>query len=423
MSLLPLIPPCAKRSFFALLVGISLFQLPPSGLAQSPVNALQLRQSLEHLDTDEARAALHEATQRLFGRGALLKGPVPPRMEGTTVAWAILSPEDARVVRADGMVLGTMTRLGSDGLQLLALDIPNFTNLDYRIEAGDKTVIGGSLRIEHIEYPPESLPNPEVPQGELSAFEWNSSQVFPKTERKITVYLPAGLDRSKPLPLMVWQDGSRHADRNGQLRVPNVFDSLIHSHAMPPTVGIFIDPGRNAGQRPDGKAANRGFEYDSLGPAYVTFLETEILPEVERRYSLKFTTHPALRAIGGGSSGGICAFTAAWERPDRFARVLSWVGSFVDLRGGHAYPSLIRTTERKPIRIYLLDGENDLDNPFGNWPIANKMMAAALDYMDYDFHIDWTQCFHGSKGMAPYLPAALTWLWRGWDEAASTASR
>jgi enterochelin esterase family protein len=88
------------------------------------------------------------------------------------------------------------------------------------------------------------------------------------------------------------------------------------------------------------------------------------------------------------------------------------VGSFVDLRGGNAYPSLIRITERKPLRVYLLDGENDLDNPYGNWPLANKQMAAALKFMNYDFRMDWNQCFHGSKGMAPVLPDALRWLWR-----------
>jgi enterochelin esterase family protein len=144
----------------------------------------------------------------------------------------------------------------------------------------------------------------------------------------------------------------------------------------------------------------------------VRFLLEEIIPEVEKRHGARFRPTPAAWAIAGGSSGGICAFTAAWERPDKFGKVLSWVGSFVNLRGGHVYPSLIRITERKPVRVYLLDGENDLDNPFGNWPLANKQMAAALEYMRYDYRMDWNQCFHGSKGMAPVLPEALRWLWR-----------
>jgi enterochelin esterase-like enzyme len=167
---------------------------------------------------------------------------------------------------------------------------------------------------------------------------------------------------------------------------------------MPRTVGIFIDPGRGPKQKPGDKAANRGFEYDSLGDAYVRFLLEEIIPEVEKRCGTKFRASPEAWAIAGGSSGGICAFTAAWERPDKFHKVLSWVGSFVDLRGGHVYPAQIRITERKPIRVYLLDGENDLDNQFGNWPLANKMMAAALKYMNYDFRIDWTTVLSRQQG-------------------------
>jgi enterochelin esterase family protein len=196
------------------------------------------------------------------------------------------------------------------------------------------------------------------------------------------------------------------------MRASAVFDNLIHKKEMPRTVGVFIDPGRKPKQKRGDKAGNRSLEYDSLGDAYARFLVDEILPEVEKRYQTKFRPQPEARAIAGGSSGGICSFTVAWERPDQFRKVLCWVGTFVDIRGGHHYPYLVRITERKPIRIYLLDGENDLDNKFGNWPLANKMMAASLKYMNYDFRIDWTQCFHGSKGMAPNLPDALRWLWR-----------
>jgi enterochelin esterase family protein len=144
----------------------------------------------------------------------------------------------------------------------------------------------------------------------------------------------------------------------------------------------------------------------------VRFLLDEILPEVQKRYGVKFRPQPEAWAIAGGSSGGICSFTAAWERPDKFRKVLCWVGTFVDIRGGNAYPYLVRITERKPIRVYLLDGTNDLDNKFGNWPLANRMMETSLKYMGYDYRIDWTECFHGSKGMSPALPEALRWLWR-----------
>ena len=104
-----------------------------------------------------------------------------------------------------------------------------------------------------------------------------------------------------------------------------------------------------------------------------------------------------------------------------FRKVLSWVGSFVDLRGGHAYPSMIRNSEPKPLRVYLLGGENDLDNAFGHWPTANRLMASALAYQGYDHHLEWTDCFHGSRGMAARLPDALRWLWRDWRQTFAQA--
>lgn len=342
----------------------------------------------------------------------LAQGRAAAKIEGTTVLWAIMDPQPAVVLREEGGVLGEMIPLGEDGLQVLAREMPNFTDLRYRIEAGGMPRIAGSAHIEHFEYTSDSLPHDDVPKGRLEKFEWRDSKVFPGTVREVTVYLPAGHQPGEETCLMVWQDGTRHADPAGSMRAPVVFDNLIHQKAMPRTVGIFIDPGRKPQQKPGDKAANRGFEYDSLGDAYVRFLLEEIIPEVEKRHALKLRPSPTAWAIAGGSSGGICAFTAAWERPQKFGKVLSWVGSFVDLRGGHVYPSLIRITERKPIRVYLLDGENDLDNPFGNWPLANKQMAAALRFMNYDFRIDWNSCFHGSKGMAPALPEALRWLWR-----------
>jgi enterochelin esterase-like enzyme len=361
---------------------------------------------------EEEQQRLHDQIIRLFGLKNLMQGRAGAKIEGTTVLWAIIAPKPAQVMREDGTLFADMQPLGEGGLQVLAREMPNFTDFAYRIEVDGAPRSAGTVRIEHLDYTADSLPQPGVPKGRLEKFEWRSSRVFPDTVREVTVYLPPDHRAGEETCLMVWQDGSRHADPAGSMRVPVVFDNLIHQKQMPRTVGIFIDPGRKPQQKPGDKAANRSFEYDSLGDAYARFLIEEIIPEVEKRHAVKFRAEPAARAIAGGSSGGICAFTVAWERPDKFGKVLSWVGSFVDLRGGHVYPSLIRITERKPVRIYLLDGENDLDNRFGNWPIANKQMAAALKYMNYDFRIDWNQCFHGSKGMAPHLPEALRWLWR-----------
>lgn len=377
----------------------------------SPKKVLKALEGLSHAPAEEKKV-LHGSVTRAFGLKNLAQGRAAAKIEETTVLWATMDPKPASVVRQDGSLIGEMTPLGEDGLQVLAREMPNFTDLNYRIEVDGMPRMAGSARVEHFAYTADSQPHDDVPKGKLEKFEWKDSKVFPGTVRDVTVYLPANHQPGEETCLMVWQDGSRHADPNGSMRAPVVFDNLIHQKAMPRTVGIFIDPGRKPQQKPGDKAANRGFEYDSLGDAYVRFLLEEIIPEVEKRHTVKLRTSPESWAIAGGSSGGICAFTAAWERPEKFGKVLSWVGSFVDLRGGHVYPSLIRITERKPIRVYLLDGENDLDNPFGNWPLANKQMAAALKYMNYDFRIDWNPCFHGSKGMAPALPEALRWLWR-----------
>src|SRR5690606_26071570 len=154
---------------------------------------------------------------------------------------------------------------------------------------------------------------------------------------------------------------------------------------------------------------NRSLEYDSLDDRYSRFLLTEILPEVAKNYNL--SDQPAHRAICGMSSGGICAFTVAWHRPDAFGKVMSHVGSFTNNRGGHVYPSLIRKTERKPIRVYLQDGSNDLDNQFGNWPLANQQMAAALKYAKYDHRFEYGDGGHNGKHGGAMLPDAMRWLW------------
>src|SRR5262249_32164762 len=205
------------------------------------------------------------------------------------------------------------------------------------------------------------------------------------------VYVPAQYDGNTPACVMVFQDGAGyvHVEGSGyvpalekqkakaQYRAPVVFDNLIHKKQMPVTVGIFINPGTFPAADPTAKGrSNRSFEYDTLSDQYARFLEKEILPEVGK--TVKLRSDAAGRAICGASSGGICAFTVAWERPDLFSKVLSHVGSFTNIRGGDVYPGLIRKTERKPIRVFLQDGSGDLDNLNGSWPLANQSMAASL---------------------------------------------
>ncbi|HVV73940.1 MAG TPA: SMP-30/gluconolactonase/LRE family protein, partial [Verrucomicrobiae bacterium] len=158
--------------------------------------------------------------------------------------------------------------------------------------------------------------------------------------------------------------------------------------------------------------SNRSFEYDSLGDAYARFLIEEAIPFVTNKYSLALTSDPELRAVCGSSSGGICAFTVAWERPDQFRKVLSTVGSFTNIRGGHNYPALIRKTERKPLRVFLQDGSNDLNNLFGDWPLANQEMASALRFMGYDHKLVLGDGSHNSRHGGAIFPEALRWLWR-----------
>jgi enterochelin esterase family protein len=211
-----------------------------------------------------------------------------------------------------------------------------------------------------------------VPQGIVTKRSWTSEKIYPGTVRDYWVYVPKQYDGSQPANVMVFQDGGGYVDPKGQFRADVVFDNLIHKKEMPVTIGIFINPGvipaAREGQKP---RQNRSFEYDSLGDQYARFLLEEILPEVSKEY--KLTSEASGRAIGGISSGGICAWTVAWERPDAFGKVLSHVGSFTNIRGGHFYPALIRKTERKPIRVFLQDGSGDLDNVHGSWPLAKLM--------------------------------------------------
>jgi enterochelin esterase family protein len=181
---------------------------------------------------------------------------------------------------------------------------------------------------------------------------------------------------------------------------------------MPVTIGIFINPGHVGDALPTNpwRASNRSFEYDMLSDQYARFLLEEILPAVETRW--KLTADPDQRAIGGASSGGICAFTVAWERPDAFRKVLSHIGSFTDIRGGHVYPTQIRKLAKRPIRVFLQDGEADLDNQYGNWWLANLAMAAALKFRGYDYQFVGGTGAHDGKHGGAILPDTLRWLWR-----------
>jgi len=276
------------------------------------------------------------------------------------------------------------------------------------VQAADDYVLG-----------PESKErSPGVPEGKVSEFRFNDSKVFPETSRDAWIYIPAQYDGSNPAALMVFQDGHAYVGtgENAQMRVPIVFDNLIAKGDMPVTIAVFVNPGHRGGDGPPregwGNRSNRSFEYDSLGDAYARFLLEEFLPFVAAKFQVKFSDDPAMRAICGMSSGGICAWTVAWERPGSFGKVLSQIGSFTNIRGGHVHPALIRKTERKPIRVFLQDGANDLNNLHGNWPLANQEMASALAFAGYDHTFEFGTGAHNGKHGGAILPESLRWLWR-----------
>jgi enterochelin esterase family protein len=269
--------------------------------------------------------------------------------------------------------------------------------------------VSPALAADDYKLGPDSQRQPGVPVGKVTQYKW-TSKVFPDTERDYWVYVPAQYDGKTPACVMIFQDGGNYAKEDGQFRVPVVLDNLIHNKQLPVMIGIFINPGVVPSTGKGQGRSNRSFEYDTPSAQYATFLEKEILPEVSKTYKLR--TDAAGRGIGGISSGGICAFTAAWERPDLFSKVLSHVGSFTNIRGGDVYPGMIRKTERKPLRIWLQDGANDLDNLHGSWPLANLTMAAALKFMKYDYFFEYGDGGHNGKQGGASMPESLRWLWQ-----------
>jgi gluconolactonase len=264
-----------------------------------------------------------------------------------------------------------------------------------------------------------SVEHAGVPKGEILKFTFDQSKIFPGTWREYWVYVPAQYKPDKPACVYVNQDGI-------QWKAPIVFDNLIYNKEMPITIGVFVNPGRvladsgaNALNR-----FNRSFEYDGLSDAYCRFIINEILPEVEKKKTsdgrtIHLSKNGNDRAIGGSSSGAICAFTAAWEHPEEFSRVFSAIGTYTGLRGGDRYPVLVRKYEPKPIRIFLQDGSNDLNIYAGDWWKANEMMERSLTFAGYELNHVWGEGGHnGNQGTAIY-PQAMRWLWKDWPKPAA----
>jgi enterochelin esterase family protein len=260
---------------------------------------------------------------------------------------------------------------------------------------------------------PDSKRTEAVPHGRIGEFLLTESKLYPGYSHKWWLYIPAQYDGRQPVALMVFQDGGSWVSQNGPWQVPVVLDNLIARHALPIMAGVFVDPGTEISAAASGSAqrSNRSEEYDSLDSRYADFLLTEILPLVRRLVAI--TDDPEGRGIGGHSSGGICAFTVAWQRPDQFRKVFTASGSFTAIRGGDAYPDLVLKTPRKPIRIFQQSGEHDAVHPVaGNWAEANQRMAQALDAQGYDHRFVFGHGSHSPAHAAAIFPDAMRWLWR-----------
>lgn len=265
------------------------------------------------------------------------------------------------------------------------------------------------------EYGPDSQRRADIPPGETVELALPVSTVYPGTSRRVWVHVPAGHDAITPARLVVFQDGWWYLDPDGQVRAGMVLDNLVGSGTLPATIGVFVDPGVFAGVDDPDERKNRNAEYDAFDERYVKFLLEEVLPLVQDRWVL--SSDPADRAICGGSSGGNCAFTAAWLRPDQFGRVIAFLSSFAQMPEGNPYPDLIPATPRKPLRILLQAGHRDLywNQPEWNWLANNLRVAAALAEAGYDFRLVLGDGGHSPNHGGVLLPDALRWAFRGTD--------
>jgi enterochelin esterase family protein len=274
---------------------------------------------------------------------------------------------------------------------------------------------------------PDSEQHPGVPQGKVSEWQRLPSEAYPGTLHDYCIYVPAQYDGKTPAALMIFQDGQAWVRATGDYRVPFVLDNLIYRREIPVMIALFINPGRKPDQ-PEASASdwgdrssNRPQEYNALDDKYAKVIVDELMPVIKKQF--KISENPDDHAIGGASSGAIAAFTVAWHRPDQFRKVLSTIGSFTNIRGGHVYPELIGMSEKKPIRIFLQDGVNDNRGMRGrgpdatyhadwDWHAQNLKMVAALTKKGYDVNFTWGIGTHSNKQAGAIFPEMMRWLWR-----------
>ena len=298
--------------------------------------------------------------------------------------------------------------------------------------------MGGTTNVPS--FGPDSYLKPGVPTGKLSEKHVITSKIFDGMQSDYWTYTPAQYDPAKPAALMVWNDGQQFINRDStSIRLLEVIDNLTYEKKLPVIVWVFTMPGiatmaegtpfyqavqkvAKADTQAARTSALRGVEYETVSDRYARFLRDELMPEVQANFNIRNDAYS--RAIAGLSSGAQGAFTAAWEQPEQFSRVLAWVTPFGASQwqpgvqdGANVFPFLIRREPKKNLRIWLQDGSDDLENPNGSVPFQNLQVANSLKLKEYDFHLSFGVGGHSPMQGSAEFPESLTWVWRGYDSA------
>ena len=401
------------KSSVLLLISLSVFaagKLPPERLlelartsADSPEFRQALLDSIPPAELVRGTAVIAHGPDFLF----VLQTDTPRPRPGQRIPPPQLYIDDAQAAPLHRLP-GDSQTLWFETATLKAGTSHNFYYIEGGIRMGGRTDVAAYL--------PDCYEQPGVPQGKLSGKIVHHSRIYPDMESNYWIYVPAEYDPNRPAALMVYQDGQGHINRDGGSKTLNVLDNLIYKKEIPVMIAVFIQPGTANGK------AMRSIEYDTVDDRYARFLRDEILVDVSAQYNIRKDAYS--RGITGSSSGGICAFNAAWFHNELFTRVISRIGSFTsiqwhpgEIEGGNVYPFKIRKEAKRNIRVWLQDGANDIENQFGSWPLQNLQMANSLKMMGYDFHYTLGNGTHNGAHWNSQEPAAMAWTWRDYDPA------
>lgn len=381
---------------------LALVALVQSSTAQKPDSSAVIR-----LAKTPTAPAFIQALEASFTPEQLTKGEAALTF-GPDALFAIRSAEAPRLVLDDATTVA-MTKAGAYFIATAKLAPYTSHTWHFLLASGR---FGG--RLDLAVYGPEAYTQPNVPEGKLSQQFTSQSKLYEGMSSNYWVYTPAQYDAKVAAPIMIWQDGEKYANREANNRLLITLDNLVHTRKIPAAIHIFISPGMV------GTTRMRSVLYDTYTDKYSRYVLEEILPEVAKQWNMRADAYS--RAIAGESSGAICAFNAAWWRPESFGRVYSRIGSYTsiqwkpgELEGGNVFPFAVRKQPKRNIRVFLSDGSEDLENAHGSWPLQNIQMANSLKMREYDFTFRWGSGPHSTAQGNAEVPIALPWLWRGYD--------